>query len=180
MKIKRFFATDIRQVMRMVKDELGADAVIMSNRSVDGGVEIVAARDFDEQLVHENLKKQQQHQATQKRSEMTDFAVEKDSVHVVSSARKSAEEPEPILRPGVRRKLDEYVGYAEKAELNSMKSITLANSFGSQIRSYVMHPYSMVKDHRTNIESGNVGKVMDGSIDKFINGYLKLAARGDI
>lgn len=56
MKIKRFFATDIRQVMRMVKDELGADAVIMSNRSVDGGVEIVAARDFDEQLVHENLK----------------------------------------------------------------------------------------------------------------------------
>lgn len=68
----------------------------------------------------------------------------------------------------------------KKAELNSMKSITLANSFGSQIRSYVMHPYSMVKDHRTNIESGNVGKVMDGSIDKFINGYLKLAARGDI
>ncbi|BCG63010.1 MAG: flagellar biosynthesis protein FlhF [Methyloprofundus sp.] len=121
MKIKRFFATDIRQVMRMVKDELGADAVIMSNRSVDGGVEIVAARDFDEQLVHENLKKQQQHQATQKRSEMTDFAAEKDSIHIVSSARKSAEEPESLLRPGVRRKLDEYVGYAEKTALNSKK-----------------------------------------------------------
>ena len=51
MKIKRFFAPDIRQAMRMVKEELGADAVIMSNKSVDGGVEIVAARDFDEQLI---------------------------------------------------------------------------------------------------------------------------------
>ena len=58
MKIKRFFAADIRQAMRMVKEELGADAVIMSNRSVDGGVEIVAARDFDEQIIHNKLQKQ--------------------------------------------------------------------------------------------------------------------------
>ncbi len=52
MKIKRFFAADIRQAMRMVKDELGADAVIMSNKSVEGGVEIFAARDFDPQVLH--------------------------------------------------------------------------------------------------------------------------------
>jgi len=58
MKIKRFFAEDIRQAMRMVKEELGADAVIMSNKSVDGGVEIVAARDFDEQLIQSKLQKQ--------------------------------------------------------------------------------------------------------------------------
>ena len=67
MKIKRFFAADIRQAMRMVKEELGADAVIMSNRSVDGGVEIVAARDFDEQLIQNKLQKQaaeQQHPYT--------------------------------------------------------------------------------------------------------------------
>ncbi|MGZ8213989.1 MAG: flagellar biosynthesis protein FlhF, partial [Methylosarcina sp.] len=51
MKIRRFFATDIRQAMRMVKEELGADAVILSNRTVEGGIEIVAARDFDEQLI---------------------------------------------------------------------------------------------------------------------------------
>jgi len=51
MKIKRFFAADIRQAMRMVKEELGADAVIMSNRAVEGGIEIVAARDFDEQSI---------------------------------------------------------------------------------------------------------------------------------
>ncbi len=59
MKIKRFFATDIRQAMKMVREELGSDAVIMSNRTVDGGVEIVAARDFDEQVIQSKVQKQQ-------------------------------------------------------------------------------------------------------------------------
>ncbi len=45
-------------------------------------------------------------------------------------------------------------------------------AWGSQIRSYVFHPYNMVKDHRTNHEVGNVGAVMDGDIDGFINAYL--------
>jgi len=62
----------------------------------------------------------------------------------------------------------------EKRE-NEMKQIKGENSdinFGSQIRSYVMHPYSMVKDHRTNYETSNVSKVLDGDIDNFINEYL--------
>lgn len=46
--------------------------------------------------------------------------------------------------------------------------------WGSQIRSYVMHPYSLVKDHRTNLETGNVAKVMDGGIDEFVQAYLKM------
>ena len=62
----------------------------------------------------------------------------------------------------------------EKRE-NEMKQIKGENSdinFGSQIRSYIMHPYSMVKDHRTNYETSNVSKVLDGDIDNFINEYL--------
>ncbi len=49
-------------------------------------------------------------------------------------------------------------------------------SWGSQIRSYVFHPYTLVKDHRTNFEVGNAEKVMDGEIDDFINEYLKMKA----
>jgi len=45
--------------------------------------------------------------------------------------------------------------------------------WGSQIRSYVFQPYTMVKDHRTSVESGNVKAVMDGDLDSFINGYLR-------
>ena len=48
--------------------------------------------------------------------------------------------------------------------------------FGNQIRSYVMHPYTLVKDHRTNLESSNVTAVLDGNLDIFINAYLKECA----
>ena len=46
-------------------------------------------------------------------------------------------------------------------------------NFGSQIRSYIMHPYTLVKDHRTGEESGNVNAVLDGELGSFINAYLK-------
>ncbi len=59
----------------------------------------------------------------------------------------------------------------------SMKNVG-QNAFGSQIRSYVMHPYAMVKDHRTLEETSQVQKVMDGDLDAFILAYLRLQARG--
>lgn len=61
----------------------------------------------------------------------------------------------------------------QEAELNKLKGNQMNIEFGSQIRSYVMHPYSMVKDHRTNMETSNVSKVLDGDIDLFIEEKLK-------
>ncbi len=57
--------------------------------------------------------------------------------------------------------------------LSDVKGENLNIEFGSQIRSYVMHPYSMVKDHRTNYETANVNKVLDGDLDEFIKSELK-------
>ena len=61
----------------------------------------------------------------------------------------------------------------QQQEMSNIKGETTITSFGSQIRSYVMHPYSMVKDHRTGYETSNVNKVMDGEIEEFIESYLK-------
>ena len=58
-------------------------------------------------------------------------------------------------------------------EMAKIKGESMNIDFGSQIRSYVMHPYSMVKDHRTNIETSNVNKVLDGDLDMFIEAYLR-------
>lgn len=59
-------------------------------------------------------------------------------------------------------------------EAAALKGEQLEIGWGSQIRSYVFHPYSMVKDHRTNYETGNVSAVMDGDLDGFIDAYLKM------
>ena len=61
----------------------------------------------------------------------------------------------------------------QEKEMNNIKGDTVNIEFGSQIRSYVMHPYSLVKDHRTNYETSNVSKVLDGDIDMFIESFLK-------
>ena len=61
----------------------------------------------------------------------------------------------------------------KEKELNDIKGEYNDIAFGQQIRSYVMHPYSMVKDHRTEYETSNVDKVIDGEIDPFIEAYLK-------
>jgi len=59
MKIKRFFASDVRRAMKMVKEELGEDAVILSNRRVNGGVEIISAIDYDEQALQQKVAQEQ-------------------------------------------------------------------------------------------------------------------------
>ena len=61
----------------------------------------------------------------------------------------------------------------QQQEMDNIKGNNAITSFGSQIRSYVMHPYSLVKDHRTNCETSNVLKVLDGDIYEFIEKILK-------
>lgn len=67
-----------------------------------------------------------------------------------------------------QKKLDE-----QQAELDEIRGEQKDIGWGSQIRSYVFHPYSMVKDHRTNTEVGNTQAVMDGDLDPFIDAYLR-------
>lgn len=64
----------------------------------------------------------------------------------------------------------------KQAEIDKLKGVQSDISFGSQIRSYIFHPYTLVKDHRTNAEVGNINAVMDGDIDIFISTYLKKMA----
>ena len=66
-------------------------------------------------------------------------------------------------------KLDE-----KQEHLDEIRGEQKEIGWSSQIRSYVFHPYSMVKDHRTNVETGNVQAVMDGDLDDFINAYLRM------
>ena len=60
----------------------------------------------------------------------------------------------------------------EEARLNALESTKKRIEWGSQIRSYVFHPYNLVKDHRTDVETSNVQAVMDGDLDEFIKAYL--------
>ncbi len=72
----------------------------------------------------------------------------------------------------MQRKVEE-----REAKMKSIIGLQKSIEWGSQIRSYVFQPYQMVKDHRTDAETGNVQAVMDGDIDLFINAYLEMEAK---
>lgn len=65
-------------------------------------------------------------------------------------------------------------------KIEDIKGVQKEISWGSQIRSYVFMPYTLVKDHRTSFESGNINAIMDGDIDGFINAYLKMESLNKI
>jgi peptide chain release factor 2 len=73
-----------------------------------------------------------------------------------------------LLKARVRQHYKEI----EEKERDSKRAVKKKIEWGSQIRSYVLHPYNMVKDHRTDVETSNTGAVLDGDIDKFIEAWL--------
>lgn len=72
----------------------------------------------------------------------------------------------------LKSKLMDLKEKEHKEKIEDLKGVQMDIAWGSQIRSYVFCPYTMVKDHRTNFEMGDVGAVMDGDLDQFINAYL--------
>ena len=76
----------------------------------------------------------------------------------------------------LKAKLAELEREKREAELDAVRGEQRDVAWGSQIRSYVLHPYQMVKDHRTNYETGNTGAVLDGDIDAFITAWLQWKA----
>lgn len=80
----------------------------------------------------------------------------------------------------LKAKLMELAEAEHKEKIEDIKGVQKEIAWGSQIRSYVFHPYTMVKDHRTNYEVGNIGSVMDGNLDGFINDYLRKASLGQL
>ena len=76
----------------------------------------------------------------------------------------------------LRSKLAERAERERQEEIAREKGAAQDVNFGSQIRSYVLHPYTLVKDHRTNHEMGDVNRVLDGDLDGFIRAYLLRAA----
>ena len=73
----------------------------------------------------------------------------------------------------LRAKLYEYEADKKRREMEKFYGDKGEIAWGRQIRSYVLQPYTMVKDHRTDVESGNTDAVLDGDLDKFIEGYLR-------
>jgi peptide chain release factor 2 len=79
----------------------------------------------------------------------------------------------------LRSRLYEYELEKQRAISRKIEDAKLEINFGSQIRSYVMQPYRMVKDLRTRVETGDVDRVLNGDLDMFIRGFLRLRREGN-
>jgi peptide chain release factor 2 len=103
---------------------------------------------------------------------------------VASQQERSQTQNRDVVLGILRAKLIQRTREEREAKLAEIRGERRANEWGSQIRSYVLHPYQMVKDHRTNVETGSASAVLEGDIDAFIWPYLQnrdnFAPAGDV
>lgn len=94
-------------------------------------------------------------------------------IQVASQAERSQERNREIAMGLLRSRLYQFELERQKKEKKGVKQKKVSVEWGSQIRSYVMHPYQMVKDHRTEVETSDIDGVLDGGLDEFIEAELK-------
>ena len=101
-------------------------------------------------------------------------------VVVASQQERSQVQNREVAMRMLRSKLVEIKMQQHADKISDIKGVQMKIEWGSQIRSYVFMPYTLVKDHRTGFEVGNINAVMDGDIDGFINAYLTANATGEL
>lgn len=94
-------------------------------------------------------------------------------IQVASQAERSQERNREFALNVIRAKLYQRHLLEQEQEVRGIKNEKVSIEWGNQIRSYVFHPYQLVKDHRTNVETSNVAGVLDGEIDEFIEAEIK-------
>ena len=98
-------------------------------------------------------------------------------VVVACQNERSQHQNREVAMKMLRSKLVEIKEREHLEKIEDIKGVQKEITWGSQIRSYVFMPYTLAKDHRTGFENGNIGAVMDGDLDGFINAYLKMNAQ---
>lgn len=101
-------------------------------------------------------------------------------VVVASQQERSQVQNREVAMRMLRSKLVEIKLQQHAEKISDIKGVQMKIEWGSQIRSYVFMPYTLVKDHRTGFENGNIQSVMDGELDGFINAYLTASANGEL
>ncbi|HTX60181.1 MAG TPA: peptide chain release factor-like protein, partial [Verrucomicrobiae bacterium] len=92
---------------------------------------------------------------------------------VASQQERSQAQNRDVAMNILRAKLAARAAQEREQRLSDLRGERQANEWGSQIRSYVLQPYQLVKDHRTNVETGNAQGVLDGDVDPFVWPYLQ-------
>ena len=94
-------------------------------------------------------------------------------IQVASQVERSQERNREMAMGLLRSRLYKFLAEKQEKERQGVRSEKISIEWGSQIRSYVMHPYQMVKDHRTEAETSQIDKVLDGDLDDFIEAEVK-------